>query len=1164
MAASTCAMRCSLVLGAWFCATHGATYDLSGRVLRPDGEPAANATVYWLRTGRTNHKEWGVRGRAVTGGDGTFGFSGVTRNSLAGVYDSVLALTEGYGLACWRPRGRQEVKLPVTMKLSGEAVLRGTAVDEGGQPVAGARVALRYVGYWLVPYTDHASSFIRGDQPPELMGETGPEGIFVLRRLPQMREGRVCIRVTHPRLAVAQQEIQLKDLAKEAKFVLGPAGAIAGRVTHQRTKRPGAALVVCASRLGDRSGLQCRATTDPKGSYRIANLPAGSYQVEVVVEHRAEWVTVPRDGVAVEPDKTASEVNLLLCEGGFVCGIVVDAATDEPLAGVRVDIRPATASRANNYVGLTQPDGTFRLRCPPGVCSVELSSIPDEYLGLSREDRRTVTVHVGKDSDPLEFALRTSVAITGKVVGLQGEPAAGARVRAVTAARRTKQVTADAQGAFRVAGSLPNSMTSLVILDAQHKLGAKRDLSVGEEGPRGLTIKLAPVAKLVGRVVDGDGNPLKDTRVQLNEYTNRCSCCPARAFTDHEGRYEFVTAPGTKVSVCTTGEHRASGGRPFDVEAGKTYEIKDLVVRPPETTTIFGRVLGVEGQPVPHARVTLRAGRRPAGTRSDTRGRFHFAGVRVDDQSAGIWVRDLSGKLGGAQSVAVRREPTRDVTIKLSPLATLTGRVVGSDGRPVGAAQVTVREYLPGAGAYEGRAHTGEDGRFEIATTPDTSVGISVTGAGGAAARRSALITVKSGERHQVDDLVIRRRVKPRVSGRVLDLDAKPVSRAEVYLATTGSTTSTNGQGEFSFGEVEARGRTLDLVATSQDRRLGAKIVVPTTTGPVAINLARACTVKGRVVDVKGQPIAGAQVHVYVGMSDRGYHSRGKAETDGQGQYRVAGIPPNCRGHVTASADGYARRSIRDRTFRGGALLDIEDLVLLRTDSFVAGKVTDLDGNPVPGVSVTCHGRGCGHKSTVTDSQGRYRVNGIPKTKTLTVDADRPGYGRDTRRNVESGKDDVDLRLPHSVSPKPRARLGKAAPEPTISVWLNAKPVKLADLRGKVVVVHFWTRYSRPCLRSMHTLIALHEQYADDLAVIAIHDRATPVTEVREFVQENQVEFPVGIVKSTKQDGWAGETFRAYGVKSLPAAFLIDRKGVLRQMNVTGDLAAQVKALIEE
>jgi len=1076
----------------------------------------------------------------------------------------VLALTEGYGMACWCPWGRQEVKPPVTMTLSKEAVLRGTVMDEDGQPVAGASVALRYVGYWLEPYTDHVSSFIRGNQPSELTAETGPDGTFVLRRLPQRREGRVSVRVSHPRLAVAQQEIQLRDLSREARFVLGPAGAIAGRVAHQRTGQPGAALVVCASRLDDRSGLQCRAMTDPKGRYRIANLPAGSYQVETVAEYQAEWVTMPRDGVVVEPGKTASDIGLLMCEGGFVCGRIADAGTREPLAGVRVDVRPATASRANSYFGLTQGDGTFRLRCPPGSCSVELWNMPDEYLRLSRKDRRSTTVRMGQDSDPLEFRLTRSVVIAGKVVGLKGEPVAGAAVRAVTSARSIKRTTTDTEGAFRVAGSVPDSMTSLVIFEAQRELGGKRDLSIGKEGPRGLTIKLAPVAKLVGRVIDGDGKPLKDVRVQLNEYTNRSSCCPARAFTNHEGRYEFVAAPGTKVSVCTSGEHRASSGRPFDVEAGKTYQIKDLVVRPPETTTISGRVLDGDGEPVPSARVTLRAGRRPADTRSDTKGRFHFAKVPVDDGSAGIWVRDLSGKLGGAQSVAVTREPTRDVTITVSPLATLTGRVVDAAGRPVGTAQVTVREYLPGAGAYEGRTHTGQDGRFEIAATPNTNVGVSVPGAGGAAARRSTLTAVKSGERHQVDDLVVRLRVEPRVSGRVLGLDGKPMSRAEVYLATAGSTTTTNEQGEFAFGAIRARGRTLDLVATSEDRRLGAKVVVPMTTGPVAIRLAKACCVKGRVVDVEGQPIAGAKVLAYVAMSDRGYHPRGKAETDGQGHYQIAGIPPNCRGHVTASAEGYARRSIGDRRFPAGALLDIEDTVLLKTDSFVAGKVTDLDGNPVPGVRVSCYGPGCGHKSTVTDSQGRYRVEGVPKTKVLTVRAHRPGYGRDTRRNMESGRDDVNLKLPHSASPKPRATPDKPAPEPAIAAWLNTKPLKLADLRGKVVVVHFWTLYSRPCLRSIHTLIALREQCAPNLAVLAIHDRAAPEKEVREFLQENQSPVPVGIVKSAKEDGWAGETFQAYGIKSLPATFLIDKKGILKQLNVTGDVAAQVKALMEE
>ena len=84
------------------------------------------------------------------------------------------------------------------------------------------------------------------------------------------------------------------------------------------------------------------------------------------------------------------------------------------------------------------------------------------------------------------------------------------------------------------------------------------------------------------------------------------------------------------------------------------------------------------------------------------------------------------------------------------------------------------------------------------------------------------------------------------------------------------------------------------------------------------------------------------------------------------------------------------------------------------------------------------------------------------------------------------------------------------------------------------------------------------------MAILAIHDRTASAVEVREFAAEKGLAFAIGIVKSTKDDGWAGETFRAYGVKALPASFLIDRRGVLRHSDVTQDTQDKIDALLQE
>ena len=65
----------------------------------------------------------------------------------------------------------------------------------------------------------------------------------------------------------------------------------------------------------------------------------------------------------------------------------------------------------------------------------------------------------------------------------------------------------------------------------------------------------------------------------------------------------------------------------------------------------------------------------------------------------------------------------------------------------------------------------------------------------------------------------------------------------------------------------------------------------------------------------------------------------------------------------------------------------------------------------------------------------------------------------------------------------------KIAPELTkITSYINSQPITLADLRGKVVLVDFWTYSCINCIRTIPYLNAWHEKYADDgLVIVGIH-----------------------------------------------------------------------------
>jgi cytochrome c biogenesis protein CcdA/thiol-disulfide isomerase/thioredoxin len=107
--------------------------------------------------------------------------------------------------------------------------------------------------------------------------------------------------------------------------------------------------------------------------------------------------------------------------------------------------------------------------------------------------------------------------------------------------------------------------------------------------------------------------------------------------------------------------------------------------------------------------------------------------------------------------------------------------------------------------------------------------------------------------------------------------------------------------------------------------------------------------------------------------------------------------------------------------------------------------------------------------------------------------------------------------------------------------WLNSKPLTLSELRGKVVLVDFWTYSCINCIRTFPYLKAWHEKYADQgLAIIGVH---TPEFEfekkagnVRKALKDFDIQYPV-----MQDNDFA--TWKAYGNRYWPAKYFIDHKG---------------------
>lgn len=109
--------------------------------------------------------------------------------------------------------------------------------------------------------------------------------------------------------------------------------------------------------------------------------------------------------------------------------------------------------------------------------------------------------------------------------------------------------------------------------------------------------------------------------------------------------------------------------------------------------------------------------------------------------------------------------------------------------------------------------------------------------------------------------------------------------------------------------------------------------------------------------------------------------------------------------------------------------------------------------------------------------------------------------------------------------------------------WLNtAKPLTLADLRGKVVLLDFWTYCCINCIHTIPDLKKLEAKYANELVVIGVHsakfENEKEATNIREAILRYEIEHPVANDKDFL-------FWRSYGVQAWPTLVLIDPDGKL-------------------
>ena len=750
-----------------------------------------------------------------------------------------------------------------------EHILTGHLTDDGGRPVAGARV-----GYGVdllmgtgVSLTGNAPT-LEGIELPETL--TDRQGAFRIEGTPG--KPGVALMASHadyvPRvIPLDGYEGGMRDLGV---FALKPGARATGRakdttgrllagITIQARPATSSGKPEKAIMMGREEEAGWSVVTDDSGSFALSGLPAG--KVSILGTH-PDYITGVIEPFEVVPGRPAHGLEVVMDPGESISGQVVDGSGN-PVngAGVTVDRtlhidlsdadRDLSALYADNHA-VTDEDGIFRLQgLRQGEYTVRARA--EGFAGASAEE-----VETGRTG--LVLVLERGGWIAGWVRDARSGKAPDrfdVKVERLTSTSIRPVVRKDAsdlesdprfadkEGAFLVE-SLPTGTFDIVVSAPGYGEQRIEELEVRPGDGRELSVELWPESVVAGRVIGPDGEGVEAARVSVRKASERPGGRRMLRFSMSEdgatvedaslvktgesgpdGLFRITGMPAGRFEVTASHDGFAeSQGQVLDLEEGARSE--DLTLRLLAAGAVAGMVYDADGVPRPGARVQASRVGDPAGGMLDSKtatadgeGAYRLGGLIPGEYDVRLEGTGGFRVMGGAVSISMGGEGAPDPGVHR--VEVFEGQVTELDlrERSKGAITGTAREvgegvaglqvslFVEGGGGLNFMPVktdvTDDEGTYAFEELEPGDYRVSMASPG-LGEPVDRNTTVEEGGEKTVDfDLP-----SGRVSGRILDaLTGKPAAGVRVSLSRDSSGTPGSG------GQRTSRTMVVSMVSSS-------------------------------------------------------------------------------------------------------------------------------------------------------------------------------------------------------------------------------------------------------------------------------------------------------------------------------------------------------------